>query len=79
LLDFQYLGYRKFKEEPTGIGDADITLYKDSYGIERLVLIEMKKADNSFLASYKFYKKLDAISELGRSLSRFGQFLADLS
>jgi hypothetical protein len=76
LLDFQYLGYDKFKEEPTGIGDADITLYKDSYGIERVVLIEMKKATKKLTeTSYRGPGKPVIRAEVGKAISQAIHYL----
>jgi hypothetical protein len=76
LLDFQYLGYHKVKEEPTGVGNADITLYKDSYGIERLVLIEMKKPTKKLTeTSYRGPKKPVIRAEVGKAISQAIHYL----
>jgi hypothetical protein len=76
LLDFQYLGYDKFKEEPTGAGNADIALYKDAYGIERLVLIEMKKATKKITeTSYRGPEKPVITAEVGKAISQAIHYL----
>jgi hypothetical protein len=71
LLDFQYMKYRKIAEEATSVGNVDISLYKDSYGIERLVLIEMKKSAKDLTeTSYRGEKKPVIRAEVGKAVSQ---------
>ena len=44
ILDFQYLYYRKNKEESVSKGEIDISLFKDEFGLSRIAVVELKKS-----------------------------------
>jgi len=79
LIDFQYMLYRKKKKEILEVGQPDITVYKDAFGIERIAIIELKRADQEIITTaYRGEKKPVILAEVGKAISQTIHYLEEL-
>lgn len=79
LIDFQYLNYSKKSEEHLGTGNTDITLYNDAIGIERVSVIELKKADTEIVTDrYRGENKPVILAEVGKAISQTIHYIEEL-
>lgn len=72
MIDIQYQFYqKKLKKEPVDGGEIDISLYQDAIGIERVAIIELKKAGKEIITdTYRGSNKPAIMAEFGRALSQ---------
>jgi Shedu protein SduA, C-terminal len=72
MIDVQYQFYqKKLKKEPVDVGEIDISLYQDAIGIERVAIIELKKAGKEVITdTYRGSNKPAIMAEFGRALSQ---------
>lgn len=79
LIDFSFLRYQKYKEEPTGVGDTDISFYKDEMGIEKVCIVELKKASEPVTSEKQRGKEKPVIlAEVGKALSQTMHYIDKL-
>lgn len=79
LIDFSFLRYQKYKEEPTGVGDIDISFYKDEMGIEKVCIVELKKASEPITSEkYRGKEKPVILAEVGKALPQTMHYIKDL-
>ena len=79
LIDFQYLNYSKKSEEQLDTGNTDITLYNDAIGIERVSVIELKKADKEIVTEhYRGENKPVILAEVGKAISQTIHYIEEL-
>jgi hypothetical protein len=71
LLDFQYMSYKKQKEEELSTGDIDISLLKDELNISRAVVVELKKPSKPVVTEkYRGIEKPAILAEVGKAISQ---------
>lgn len=76
ILDFQYMSYRKKKEEEVSTGDTDISLLNDELGIERAVVVELKRPSKQVVSdTYRGKDKPVIVSEVGKAISQAIHYL----
>jgi hypothetical protein len=76
ILDFQYMSYSKKKEEKVPIGDIDISLLNDELGIQRAVIVELKRPSKQTLSyNYRGEDKPVIVSEVGKAISQTIHYL----
>lgn len=79
LIDFQYVLYTKKKKEILEVGQPDISVYKDNFGIERVAIIELKKTDQDLITTHHRGDKKPAIlSGVGKSISQTIHYLEEV-
>ncbi len=76
ILDFQYMSYSKKKEEKIPIGDIDISLLNDELGIQRAVVVELKRPSKQIVSNhYRGEDKPVIVSEVGKAISQTIHYL----
>lgn len=71
LLDFQYMNYKKKKEEELSTGEVDISLLKDDLDISRAVVVELKKPSRQVVTeNYRGIEKPAILAEVGKAISQ---------
>ena len=76
ILDFQYMSYSKKKEEKISIGDIDISLLNDEIGIQRVVVVELKRPSKQTISNnYRGENKPVIVSEVGKAISQTIHYL----
>jgi hypothetical protein len=72
MIDIQYQFYqKKIRKEPVDVGEIDISLYQDAIGIERVAIIELKRAGKEIISeAYRGPKKPVIMAEFGKALSQ---------
>ena len=80
MIDIQYQFYeKKLRKQTLEVGEPDIALYQDALGIERVALIELKRAEkNNVSTSYRGESKPVIMAEFGRALSQTIHYIEDL-
>jgi hypothetical protein len=80
LIDFSFLrGYQKYEEQSTSVGDVDISFYKDEMGIEKVCVVELKKASEPIASDkYRGKEKPVILAEVGKALSQAMHYIEDL-
>lgn len=80
MIDVRYQLYqKKIKKEPLDVGQVDIALYKDAIGIERVAIIELKKAGKEIITeSYRGVNKPAIMAEFGKALSQTIHYVESL-
>jgi ribosomal protein L19 len=76
LLDFQYMNYKKKKEEEVSTGGIDISLLKDELGISQAVVVELKKPSAPVVTEkYRGIEKPAILAEVGKAISQTIHYL----
>jgi len=71
LVDFQYLNYKKVKEDEISVGDIDISLHSNQLGTNSIAILEFKKPSKEIITTnYRGEEKPAILAEVGKALSQ---------